>query len=198
VDPPSDWLTKPNLLGSRVLLRPFEEQDIPAIAEALADPEVLKLTGSAHTSEEAHGCSPVPNQATLDWYRTRRTVAGRLDLAIVDLATGGCVGEAVLNDYSPANASCSFRTLIGPHGRDRGLGSEATKLIVGYGLTTLRLHRIELTVYAFNPRAQRVYEKAGFRVEGTARDALRFDGTWIDAIYMSILSTDPELLPGSM
>jgi RimJ/RimL family protein N-acetyltransferase len=96
----------------------------------------------------------------------------------------------VLNDYDPGNASCNFRTLIGPKGRDRGLGSEATRLIVDYGLTVLGLHRIELTVYAFNPRAQRVYEKAGFRVEGTARDALRFDGAWVDAIYMSILSTD--------
>jgi RimJ/RimL family protein N-acetyltransferase len=81
----------------------------------------------------------------------------------------------VLNDHSPANASCNFRTLIGPRGRDRGLGSEATRLIVGYGLRLLRLHRIELTVYAFNPRAQRVYQKAGFTVEGTARDALRLD-----------------------
>jgi RimJ/RimL family protein N-acetyltransferase len=195
VDAEAEWLTKPNLLGSRVLLRAFEEQDIPAMGEALADPEVLIFTGSVHTSEEAHGRSPVPNQATADWYRTRRTAAHRLDLAIVDLATGGCVGEAVLNDYSPANASCNFRTLIGPRGRDRGLGSEATRLIVGYGITTLRLHRIELTVYAFNPRAQRVYEKAGFRVEGTARDALRFDGTWIDAICMSVLATDPE--PGA-
>ena len=79
---------------------------------------------------------------------------------------------------------------IGPKGRDRGLGSEATGLIVRYGLTALGLHRIELTVYAFNPRAQRVYEKAGFLVEGTARDALRFDGAWVDAVYMSILSTD--------
>jgi RimJ/RimL family protein N-acetyltransferase len=196
VDAEADWLTKPNLLGSRVLLRAFEEHDLRAMGEALADPEVLILTGSVHTSEEAHGRSPAPDEALAYWYRTtRRTAADRLDLAIVDLATGGCVGEAVLNDYSPANASCNFRTLIGPRGRDRGLGSEATRLIVGYGLTALGLHRIELAVYAFNPRAQRVYEKAGFRAEGTARDALRFDGTWVDAIYMSILSTDPE--PGA-
>jgi RimJ/RimL family protein N-acetyltransferase len=190
VDDGPDWRTKPNLRGIRVLLRPFEERDIPAMAEALADPEVLKLTGSVHTSEQIGGRAPEANGEMLDWYRSRGTADGRLDLAIVDLATGKCVGEAVLNDYDPGNASCSFRTLIGPKGRDRGLGSEATRLIVDYGLTVLGLHRIELTVYAFNPRAQRVYEKAGFRVEGTARDALRFDGTWVDAIYISILSTD--------
>jgi RimJ/RimL family protein N-acetyltransferase len=185
-----DWLTKPNLMGSRVLLRPFEEQDFPAMGEALADPEVLRLTGSIHASEETAGRSAVLDEKGLEWYRTRNTAADRLDLAIIELATGGCVGEAVLNDYSPGNASCNFRTAIGPKGRDRGLGSEATKLIVDYGFRSLGLHRIELSVFAFNPRAQRVYEKAGFRVEGTARDALRFDGAWIDAIYMSILSTD--------
>jgi RimJ/RimL family protein N-acetyltransferase len=160
------------------------------MGEALADPEVLRLTGSVHTSEEASGRSPLPDEIQLEWYRTRITAADRLDLAIVDLATDSCVGEAVLNDYERANASCNFRILIGPKGRNRGLGSEATRLIVGYGLWSLRLHRIELSVYAFNPRAQRVYEKAGFRVEGIARDRLCFDGVWIDAVQMSILSTD--------
>jgi len=185
-----DWLTKPTLTGSRVVLRPFEERDFPAIGEALADPEVLRLTGSIHTSEEAAGRSPVLDERGLEWYRGRNTADDRLDLAIVDRATDRCVGEAVLNDYSPGNASCNFRTMIGPSGRDRGLGTEATKLIVGYGLRSLGLHRIELMVFAFNPRAQRVYEKAGFRVEGTAREVLRYDGGWFDASYMSILSTD--------
>lgn len=185
-----DWLTKPTLTGSRVVLRPFEERDFAAIGEALADPEVMRLTGTIHASEDAVGHSPVLDERGLEWYRSRNTADERLDLAIVDLATDRCVGEAVLNDYSPGNASCNYRTLIGPGGRDRGLGSEATKLIVGYGLRSLGLHRIELMVFAFNPRARRVYEKAGFTVEGTARDALRYDGGWVDATYMSVLATD--------
>jgi len=43
-------------------------------------------------------------------------------------------------------------------------------------------------VYAFNPRAQRAYEKAGFVVEGRRREALRWDGEWVDAIVMSVLA----------
>lgn len=35
----------------------------------------------------------------------------------------------------------------------------------------LGLHRLELDVYSFNPRARRVYEKAGFRREGILRTA---------------------------
>ena len=81
-----------------------------------------------------------------------------------------------------------------PGGRDRGLGTEATRLIVGYGFERLGLHRISLEVYAFNPRARRAYEKAGFRPEGVLRESLRYDGEWIDATVMSILA--PEWPPG--
>jgi RimJ/RimL family protein N-acetyltransferase len=62
--------------------------------------------------------------------------------------------------------------------------------MVTYGLEQLALHRIELSVYAFNPRAQRAYEKAGFVVEGEQRDALRYGAEWVAAVIMSVLSTD--------
>jgi RimJ/RimL family protein N-acetyltransferase len=77
-------------------------------------------------------------------------------------------------------------------GRGRGLGTEATRLIVGYGFDQLGLHRIELEVYAFNPRARRAYEKVGFVAEGVLRDALWWDGEWVDAVVMSMLETDPR------
>lgn len=84
----------------------------------------------------------------------------------------------------------NFRTLMGPAGRSRGLGTEAARLIVEHGFRALGLHRIELEVYSFNPRARRVYDKVGFVHEGTRRDALRFDDEWIDAEVMAVLATD--------
>jgi hypothetical protein len=45
-------------------------------------------------------------------------------------------------------------------------------------------------VYSFNPRAWRVYEKAGFRAEGVLRESLRYAGQWIDATVMSILASE--------
>jgi RimJ/RimL family protein N-acetyltransferase len=104
--------------------------------------------------------------------------------------TGECVGEAVLNQWDPGNGSCNFRIFIGPKGRDRGFGTEATRLIVGYGFEHLGLHRISLEVYAFNPRARRAYEKVGFRAEGVLRESLRYNGEWIDATVMSILAPE--------
>jgi RimJ/RimL family protein N-acetyltransferase len=52
------------------------------------------------------------------------------------------------------------------------------------------LHRISLEVFAFNPRARRAYEKAGFVVEGVLRDALYWDGEWVDSIAMSVLAAE--------
>lgn len=63
-------------------------------------------------------------------------------------------------------------------------------VIVQFGFETLGLHRIELEVFAFNPRARHVYETAGFVYEGTRRDALLWEGQWVDAHLMAVLSTD--------
>ena len=182
---------KPTLTGERAVLRPFLDGDLPALAEAIADPEVGRLTGSVNSS------TAVPDAAfgedrLREWYSTRGEQHDRLDLAIVDAATGGCVGEAVLNEWEPENASCNFRILIGPRGRDRGLGTEATRLLLAHAFEAVELHRVSLEVYAFNPRAQRAYEKVGFVREGVRRDALRFDGEWVDSVLMSVLAPEWE------
>ena len=182
---------KPTLAGERVRLRPFTEEDIQGMGPILADEDVQLLTGSVSSRAQARGVSPVLDERTLAWYRSRHTQGDRLDLAVIDLASGRCVGEVVLNELDVDNCSCNFRILLGPEGRDRGLGTEATRLLVDYAFETTELHRVELEVYAFNPRARRAYEKAGFQLEGVRREALRLDEQWIDAVVMS------RMRPGS-
>ncbi|GIE83200.1 acetyltransferase [Actinoplanes philippinensis] len=177
----ADFSIKPVLTGERVVLRPFIDADVPVFLEAVADPEVARLTGSS--PEDAPD-----EQRTRAWYAGRNTQDDRLDLAVVDRASGACVGEVVLNEWDPHNRSCNFRTLLVAAGRDRGLGTEAVRLIVGHGFERLGLHRISLEVYAHNPRARRVYEKVGFVAEGVLREALRDGDRWIDATVMSILA----------
>jgi RimJ/RimL family protein N-acetyltransferase len=173
---------KPTLDGELVQLRPFRPEDVDGIRAALADPETRMLTGSSHLAFD--------EDRLTTWYGTRNEQDDRLDLAVADRASGRCVGEVVLNEVDEHNRSCNFRTLIGPAGRGRGLGTEAVRLTIAYGFEQLGLHRIGLEVYAFNTRARRVYEKAGFVVEGVLRDVLRYGDTWVDATVMSILATE--------
>lgn len=191
-DPARPFADKPTLRGERAMLRPFEPADLEALGAILADPEVLRLTGSVHSTEAAANEPAVLDERTRDWYETRNDQVDRLDLAVVDLATGRCVGETVLNHWDAENLSCSFRILLGVDGRDRGIGSEVTRMTIDHAFSTTRLHRLELEVFAFNPRAQRVYEKVGFVAEGVRRGALRYDGAFVDAVVMSIIRPEWE------
>ncbi|MGJ9403637.1 GNAT family N-acetyltransferase [Arthrobacter sp. KK5.5] len=181
---------KPTLLGQGFLLRPFTEADIGAMGPILADPEVLRLTGSVHSTAELEAATGVLDDETLDWYRTRADQPDRMDLAVVDAATGACLGEIVLNDWEPRNQACGLRILLGPGGRDRGLGTASVRLLLEYVFTQTDLFRIGLEVHAFNPRALRAYEKAGFVVEGRRLAAHVFDGVRSDVITMCVLLRD--------
>ncbi|MER5637806.1 GNAT family protein [Kitasatospora sp. NPDC002227] len=185
-DATTDFSHKPTLLGERVRLRPFVPEDVAALAPAFVDHDVMRLTGSHHSSTEP--LLPLDPARAEEFRHWRNEQPDRLDLAVVELATGRCVGEVVLNEWHPANRSCNFRILLTPEGQDRGLGTEAARLLIGHGFERLGLHRVSLSVFAFNPRARHVYEKLGFVAEGTLRDEFRYDGAWVDSIVMSVLA----------
>lgn len=182
--PPCSFRSKPTLTGERVVLRPVEEADAEGLAAC--DPETLRLTGSHRSFDMASDL-----EGLRTWYRTRADHADRIDLSIVERATGRWVGEVVLNELDTDNRACGLRILVAracDYGR--GFGTEATRLAVDYAFGQAGVHRIELEVYAFNPRARHVYEKVGFVLEGTKRDALRWDGAWVDAHLMAMRATD--------
>lgn len=140
-------------------LRPITVADAPAMWEMLQDPEGNDLTATDATFDEGE---------IVTWCATRAEQDERLDLAIVERATGEFAGEAVLNEYDPERDEANFRiALRGPAWYGRGLGTEATRLIVGHGLWTIGLSRITLTVLARNPRARHVDERVGFQATHT-------------------------------
>jgi RimJ/RimL family protein N-acetyltransferase len=184
IRPMPDFREKPVLAGETVVLRPVIADDAVDMLEVLADGDVLRLTGS-------HGTlSPDDVEPMRQWYGSRSDHDDRLDLAAVDRSTGKYVGEVVLNELDPNNNSCSFRIALGATGQNRGLGTEATRLVLGYAFERVGLHRISLEVYSFNSRARRVYEKVGFQPEGVLRDALLWGDQRFDAHVMSILAPE--------
>ncbi|MBX4174792.1 GNAT family N-acetyltransferase [Streptomyces geysiriensis] len=174
-----DFSVKPVLTGDRTVLRPFTEADAARMGEIIGDPEVRRFTGSP-----GHELTP---ELLRSWYGSRSAQPDRLDLAVTDPADGEVLGEVVLHAWVPEERSCTFRTLIGARGRGRGIGTEATRLIVGYAFEELGLHRVQLDAYAFNDRALRVYEKVGFVREGVRREVELRDAVWVDEVLMAVL-----------
>ena len=52
------------------------------------------------------------------------------------------------------------------------------------------LPNIDLTVFSFNERGLRAYQRAGFQVIGRRREAHRLGGRAYDVIYMDCLATE--------
>lgn len=178
-----DMRTKPTLVGERTILRPVSADDAEGLLDLVSDEAGNRLTGTRGVE--------LTLEAARAWYGSRGEQDDRLDLAVIDRASGEYAGEVVLNELEREDRSCNFRIGLRPAFQDRGLGSEATRLVIDHAFA-IGLHRVGLEVYAFNPRARRVYERAGFVYEGTKRDALLWDGEWTDAIVMSILESDPR------
>lgn len=122
--------------------------------------------------------------------------------------------EKDIADMSPASYYFSIRTLaedklIGDLGLDvvdwsgrdafvglgigeteywgKGYGTDVMNVLLRFAFTEVNLKRVTLTVFEYNPRAIRSYEKAGFCHEGRLRQVIRKEGRRWDVLYMGIL-----------
>lgn len=179
----SPFAYKPTITGDHVVLRPLVAADAEHMWHDLQDSEANRLTGT-------HG--EFDRTQINKWCATRADDHDRLDLAVINKATGAWAGEVVINEWDCDNQTCSFRIALAAGSRDQGLGTEATRLVVDYVFSQPEVNRVELEVFSFNPRAIAVYERLGFVREGVRRQALRWDDEFVDAIMMSIVRTDRE------
>ena len=165
--------------GQRIYLRPYEAEDAEIIYRAVYEPEGRRLTGTQRLFSKSGVAGFLEKIAGDD---------SRADLVIALQENDQAIGEVVLNNIDFFNRSANIRIgLFDPQYFSKGYGSEALLLMLGHGFNSLNLHRIELGVYDFNPRAIHVYEKLGFKKEGVLRDYLFSGGEYHDQILMSIL-----------
>lgn len=106
------------------------------------------------------------------------------------------IGVCQLTGINPVTRSAELQIRIGhPAARGKGLGLEAVRQLAAFGFRDLNLHRIALHVFATNARAITTYERAGFRLDGTLREAAFIDGRFVDVRVMSLLATDADGWP---
>jgi RimJ/RimL family protein N-acetyltransferase len=69
----------------------------------------------------------------------------------------------------------------------KGYGADMMKLSLQYAFIELNVHRVSLGVHEYNPRALRLNEKVGFRLEGRTRLDVMHEGRRTDSLWMGIL-----------
>ena len=110
-----------------------------------------------------------------------------------DLKSDQIIGNCAIQDINSQNRACSCGIAIGEKEyQSKGYGTEAMEMLVAYGFNTLNMNRIELTVYEFNSRAYKSYQKVGFVEEGRKRQARYHNGNYYNEIIMGILREDWE------
>ncbi|WP_342360141.1 GNAT family N-acetyltransferase [Terrarubrum flagellatum] len=110
------------------------------------------------------------------------------DVSIVALRDGVVVGQAGL-ERQGGRRSHAARLGMGVHDDHcgQGVGGTLLKALIDAADDWLDLRRIELTVYADNARAIRLYEKFGFEKEGVLRAYAFRAGVYVDALAMARL-----------
>jgi [ribosomal protein S5]-alanine N-acetyltransferase len=73
----------------------------------------------------------------------------------------------------------------------QGFMTEAILAAIPFVFGTLKLHRIQANYIPTNERSGRVLRRAGFVVEGYARDYLFVGGAWRDHVLTSLTSPHP-------
>lgn len=182
---------KPALQGKKVLLRPIQEADIPVMLEILQEEQVQWLTGSVTTRNEAKTAFSEYRKAQIvQWYQTRNQQTDRLDLVIVTTHDHQVIGEIVFNEVDAVAKKANIRLLISEKAVNRGYGSEALHLFLTYGFSKLELNKVELAVHSSNPRAEHVYQKAGFRLEGILREDIVYESSYYDTKLYGLLNRE--------
>jgi RimJ/RimL family protein N-acetyltransferase len=172
----------PILKAPRFILRPAQVDDARFIVGLERDATIHKMFGGSAATLKL----PYSEAEAKLWVQG---IMGQPCTWVIDV--GAVIGTVRLDRIDMQDRRASFAIgIIDPAWLGKSIGTEATKLVLGFAFTTLRLHRIGLRVIAYNTRAIRSYEKSGFAIEGREREAGFVDGEWHDDIMMGILDRE--------
>jgi RimJ/RimL family protein N-acetyltransferase len=170
------------ILGKKTRLRAIEREDIPTFVRWFNDPEVRQYL-------EMY--LPMSRAEEEQWFEAYLEDSTSRIFAIVDAEDGVVIGNVGLHGLDWKNRSATLGIVIAEKEYwGRGYGSDAITALLDFAFGEMNLHRIQLSVYEFNQRAMRCYEKCGFRHEGRARDAFYSRGRYHDSFLMAVLRQD--------
>jgi RimJ/RimL family protein N-acetyltransferase len=174
------------IYGKRVRLRAPEPEDLPTFVVWFNDPEVRK------TLRVFEPMSLIREQ---QWFENFLAAHDKF-LFVVETNTTSSpemIGVTGLEGVHWRYRLAEFGLTIGEKDQwNQGYGQEITHLMMEFAFHQLNLQRVELEVFSNNPYAKRCYEKVGFKVEGTRRKAIPFEGTYIDSHWMGLLRDEWE------
>lgn len=171
----------PFITGEKIYLRGLEKDDLKE-----------NMFQWANDSEVTHymfmGATPNSMELLEEEYEQLIRSKNDVVFACIERETDIHIGNVGLYIIDWISRSAESRIIIGEKEYwNKGYGTEATKLSIGYGFEKLNLNKVWLGVNAEHIGAIKAYENAGFVHEGVLRQEIYRNGKYYDAIRMSIL-----------
>ena len=173
--------TSRRLRGSSTLLRELTTSDLPTLRSFVNDPEVMRASSVY---------APISDLQQEAWFRAATGAHNAVWFGIEDVRSepAKLVGTCCLVEIDWVGRVAELRIRIGEKQVwGDGLGTDACRLLLAFGFDDLNLERIGLRLWGSNARAQHVYERLGFTLEGRLRGAGFVNGVREDVIWMGLL-----------
>ncbi len=167
--------------GEKIQLAAVQREYLPQYVKWLNDWETARFLRPGIPA-------PLNLEEETAWFENLAKSKDNVVFAILTLAEHKLIGNCGLHRIDLKNRSAVLGIFIGDKDYwGKGYGTDATRTLLRFAFEELALNRVELEVYDYNPRAMRAYEKAGFRREGTRRQALYREGAFHDIHLLAIL-----------
>ena len=164
-----------------VTLRRATSADVPYLVQLFADDDVAPFLAAVRPSTEDEVVAEVERSE-------REPEAYGVLIVEVD---GSAAGTATWERVNRRSRIASVGGLaIDPGLRGRGVGVDAARALQRHLIHELGFHRIQMEVYAFNERALRHAERAGWIREGVRRMAYRRNDEWVDGVLFGLVEED--------
>ncbi|MBO1581594.1 GNAT family N-acetyltransferase [Bacillus sp. XF8] len=114
----------------------------------------------------------------------------RYVFAIVEKDIERMVGAGELNIRDFTNKNGEIGYIVNPDYWGKGLATDVANLLIDFGFSELKLHRIYATCDPRNIGSSKVLEKVGMTKEGRMRENLLIKGGWRDSLLYSVLENE--------
>jgi len=101
------------------------------------------------------------------------------------------LGNIALSRIDWKNRSAEIGLFIGDkQARGKGYASQALKLVVEHAFMKLNLRRLVADIVEDNEPSKRIFEKIGFKLEGTYREHFYLNGKYYDCHFYGLLKKE--------
>lgn len=177
----------------RLILRPYNDDDLDALAEMLRLPEVVRyLYWEVRDRDEA--AAMLKGRTTSD---AIRAVGDWLVLAVTLKESGTLLGDVVMKWESQEHRSGEIGFVFHPAHHGKGYAYEASQVLLRLGFAEMKLHRIVGRCDARNTASARLLERLGMRREAHMVENEWVKGEWTDELIYAMLDREWAATNGS-